>query len=197
MKNKNGIVIEDYMPLAFKLAGNAFRKQQGDYIEREEFTSAALLALIQAGDYHDPVKGSFATAVRLMVRSAFQKMYLKTYETEKRLNLRYESASTKRYDDVYDNHIEAWADDAPSVLDSLIEFHDYKLLYKHLDKLSVRRRYIIEQRYLVQQLTTPHGVYTTLDVLANELGISKQRVQQLETTALARLKEIVQNEISA
>jgi RNA polymerase sigma factor (sigma-70 family) len=197
MKNKNGIVIEDYMPLAFKLAGEAFRRQQAHCIEQDEFRSVALLALTQAADYYDPEKGSFATAVHLMIRGAFQVMYRKTYETEKRLNLRYESASTKVFDDVYDNHIEAWTDESPSVLDSLIEFDDYKLLYKHLDKLSVRRKYIIEQRYLVQQSTAPHGVYAALSAIAKDLGVSRQRVQQLETTALASLKESVQNEISS
>ncbi|MCZ6482841.1 MAG: sigma factor-like helix-turn-helix DNA-binding protein, partial [Alphaproteobacteria bacterium] len=50
--------------------------------------------------------------------------------------------------------------------------------------LPERERLIIRRRYLFE-------VASTLEALARELGISKERVRQLETRALAKLREVL------
>ena len=57
---------------------------------------------------------------------------------------------------------------------------------KILDCLDERERGIIERRYGLGRGSEPQ----TLQEIGEELGVSKERVRQLETRALAKLREV-------
>lgn len=62
--------------------------------------------------------------------------------------------------------------------------HQNALLQQGLARLSERDRYIVEQRHMGESPAT-------LKELADELGVSIERVRQLEARALKRLREFV------
>ncbi|MEE8549198.1 MAG: RNA polymerase factor sigma-32 [Alphaproteobacteria bacterium] len=84
--------------------------------------------------------------------------------------------------------IDNLADDRPTPEEVLSETNERKfvatLLTRALAILPERERLIIRRRYLFE-------VASTLEALARELGISKERVRQLETRALAKLREVL------
>jgi len=61
---------------------------------------------------------------------------------------------------------------------------DYRALYAHLDKLEERERIVLVLRYGLDQKETPR----TLGTIGNHLGISKERVRQIQMGALAKLR---------
>jgi RNA polymerase sigma-32 factor len=65
-----------------------------------------------------------------------------------------------------------------------------KGLQEGLDHLSPRERYVIERRYL----TTPN---IKLKDLGEELEISKERVRQIETQALKKLRGVIENRLNS
>jgi RNA polymerase sigma-32 factor len=77
------------------------------------------------------------------------------------------------------------ADDRPSPEDVVIEMRDSETrsrwLARALEELSPRERMIIDQRRLREE-------GATLEVLGRELGVSKERVRQLEHRALLKLR---------
>lgn len=84
--------------------------------------------------------------------------------------------------------IDNLADDRPTPEEVLSETNERKfvatLLTRALAILPEREQLIIRRRYLVE-------VASTLEALARELGISKERVRQLEGRALAKLREVL------
>ena len=84
--------------------------------------------------------------------------------------------------------IDNLADDRPTPEEVLSETNERKfvatLLTRALAILPEREQLIIRRRYLVE-------VASTLEALARELGISKERVRQLEARALAKLREVL------
>ena len=84
--------------------------------------------------------------------------------------------------------IDNLADDRPTPEEVLSETNERKfvatLLTRALAILPERERLIIRRRYLFE-------VASTLEALARELGISKERVRQLEARALAKLREVL------
>lgn len=81
--------------------------------------------------------------------------------------------------------IEALEDDAPAQADTVAESHDGARLRgwlaSALADLPPRERYIVTQRRLIDE-------GRTLESLGTELGLSKERIRQLETAALTRLR---------
>lgn len=84
--------------------------------------------------------------------------------------------------------IDNLADDRPTPEEVLSETNERKfvatLLTRALAILPEREQLIIRRRYLVEGAST-------LEALARELGISKERVRQLEARALAKLREVL------
>ncbi|MGE0734154.1 MAG: RNA polymerase factor sigma-32 [Alphaproteobacteria bacterium] len=80
------------------------------------------------------------------------------------------------------------ADDAPSPEDHAIAASDrhYRkgLIARALEKLPLRERTIIKRRYLGERAPTR-------DTIAVELGISTERVRQLELRALGKLRQLL------
>ena len=85
--------------------------------------------------------------------------------------------------------IEALEDDSPGAADQVGASHDQAQLRRWLaaalDDLSPRERYIVTQRRLLDDART-------LESLGAELGLSKERIRQLESAALARLRHMLE-----
>lgn len=86
------------------------------------------------------------------------------------------------------------ADERPNPEDIVIGMKDAESrsewLRQALEKLPERERKIISERHLGQEVVT-------LDDLGKELGISKERVRQLETKAMERLKTSIGRHIES
>jgi len=78
------------------------------------------------------------------------------------------------------------SDDKPNqeiqVIDKNFARYRKQKVIAALKALSERERYILQSRLLKQKATT-------LDVLSKELGLSKERVRQIETSALKKMKQ--------
>ena len=85
--------------------------------------------------------------------------------------------------------IEALEDDSPGAADQVGASHDQAQLRRWLaaalDDLSPRERYIVTQRRLLDDART-------LESLGAELGRSKERIRQLESAALTRLRHMLE-----
>ena len=85
--------------------------------------------------------------------------------------------------------IEALEDDSPGAADQVGASHDQAQLRRWLaaalDDLSPRERYIVTQRRLRDDART-------LESLGAELGLSKERIRQLESAALTRLRHVLE-----
>lgn len=91
--------------------------------------------------------------------------------------------------DGQDNWQDFLADPAPDPEATVMQARDTATRHRWIDaalaKLDARERQIIQARHLSDQ-------NATLEALGETLGISKERVRQIETRALARLKTLLE-----
>lgn len=180
-------LVVDYIPLAYKIA------RRYDYlgVPVEERRSAAIVGLLKARDkYDESYNCKFGTLAILHIRSELQNLLR---EQTIRFNLNYENNpyvynTEGQGVQLLDNYANPLAS---SQYDTLRGAEKFDLLKKYLTKLEIKRRYIIEMRYLQDRgLQSPDfTTYCTLDHLSNVLKISKERVRQLELDAIKKLKE--------
>jgi RNA polymerase sigma-32 factor len=87
--------------------------------------------------------------------------------------------------------IEALEDDAPQAEDRVAQDHDQAALKSWLDEalaaLSARERFIVTARKLNEETRT-------LESLGEELGLSKERVRQLEAAAFGKMRRWLESE---
>lgn len=110
---------------------------------------------------------------------------------EQRMNGGDQSLNAKIRDDSENEWQNLLSDEAPNPEDIVVEIKDLqtrtKWLNKALDTLSDREQKIIRERHLGYETVT-------LESLGKDLGISKERVRQLEQRAMEKIKtEIVQS----
>lgn len=83
--------------------------------------------------------------------------------------------------------VEIIADDGGSDPASLLQSSEVDtLMAGWLDQLTERQRQVIERRYGLNNADV-----ATLDVIANDLGLTRERVRQIQMEALERLRKIV------
>ncbi len=89
--------------------------------------------------------------------------------------------------------IDALEDDSAQAAETVEHSHDLETLREWLLKamqgLNERERFIVRERKLLDQPRT-------LESLGNELGLSKERVRQLEAAAFAKMRKALQNQSS-
>lgn len=178
---KNNKLVLDYMPLAYSIAA----KNRNKGVEYEELKAVAILALVTARDKYDPARGSFGTIALLSVRSAVRDALVQQY---RRINLTWEN-NPLIGDSGSDCLVDSIPDQSPSAYDIVQDKQKMKLITNQLDSLDIRKRFVIEQRYL-----TPNKE-PTLKELGGVLGVSFQRVNEMELRAIDIIREGVYNEI--
>lgn len=83
--------------------------------------------------------------------------------------------------------VEIIADDGGSDPASLLQSSEVDtLIAGWLDQLTERQRQVIERRYGLNNADV-----ATLDIIANDLGLTRERVRQIQMEALDRLRKIV------
>ncbi len=87
--------------------------------------------------------------------------------------------------------IDALEDDSPQASETVEQSHDLETLrgwlFKAMRGLNEREQFIVRERKLLDQPRT-------LESLGNELGLSKERVRQLEAAAFAKMKKSLENQ---
>lgn len=106
-------------------------------------------------------------------------------QMEQRLSAGDRSLSASLGDDGDTAWVDLLADDRPDPEDTTATAHDVEvyrgLIGQALNELDNRERLIVEQRLMREQ-------DMTLEALGQQLGISKERVRQLESRALGKLR---------
>lgn len=158
----------DYLKLVYKQAHKF--KYKG--ISFEDLVSIGNEAVCYAITKYDGTQGDFYPFVWNSVHYAICAEFKELRKSDK--------TRMPMTDIAYESH---------SMLDetgynNIVEDSRNKILYKNLDQLSIRSKYIITARYLEE---TPKK----LKDLAKELNISKQRVTQLEQDALKKLRSLL------
>ena len=87
--------------------------------------------------------------------------------------------------------IDALEDDSAQAEEVVADAHDSAQLRRWLgvamDALSTRERYIVQERKLIEEPRT-------LESLGEELGLSKERVRQLEAAAFAKMRKSLESQ---
>lgn len=110
-------------------------------------------------------------------------------EVRRILSLNEHMASLDAPLDVDPNHsmVEVIADDAESGPESLLQSMEVDgLLSGWLAQLTERQRLVIERRYGLNGAEV-----STLDVIANDLGLTRERVRQIQMEGLDRIRKIL------
>lgn len=68
--------------------------------------------------------------------------------------------------------------------------NDNNILYSCLDKLDTRERYIIEKRFALD-CQKPE----TLEVIGEKFGVTRERIRQVETQAIRKLRYLLHNKV--
>ena len=74
--------------------------------------------------------------------------------------------------------------------DELVNHRQHEALMGILAQLSLRERDIIISRYGLSEGAAPQ----TLEQVGSKLGVTKERIRQLEARALAKLRQIAETE---
>lgn len=110
-----------------------------------------------------------------------EKLFLKS-DKDENIGI-HSSVSLDSYDS---NTADSIASQAGNQLENLIKRtemdHNTEMLQQSMAKLNEREKYIIHSRYYSDKKTTLHEI-------ADKFGISKERVRQIETEALKKLKK--------
>ena len=72
------------------------------------------------------------------------------------------------------------------IMETVLTFYSSKKLKSVIEELSEREKYVIERRYGLIEKTTPK----TIKNIADDMGISKERVRHIQIRALRKLEEL-------
>ena len=145
-----------------------------------EMVSDGNMSLIRAIEKFDYSRGNkFSTYASW----AIMKNYARSIPAEHKIRDRYRTGNEEMFDwkaDERENHVKQ----------ELVNKRQHLLIMSILDQLDERERTIIINRFGLEQGVEPQ----TLEQVGQELGVTKERIRQLEARALKKLRQITQEE---
>jgi RNA polymerase primary sigma factor len=145
-----------------------------------EMVSDGNMSLIRAIEKFDYVRGNkFSTYASW----AIMKNYARSIPAEHKIRDRYRTGTEEVFDwkaDDRENHVKQ----------ELVNKRQHLLIMSILDQLEDRERTIIINRFGLEQGVEPQ----TLEQVGQKLGVTKERIRQLESRALKKLRQITQEE---
>lgn len=162
------------------LVGMLARRRRGDATDVQDLMQEGVLGLMEALRRFDPDRGTrFSTYAVFWVRHALRRGQLRDEQTVRiPEGARARGKGLSRVEDVPP------LASAPTLDAQLDDSRNLTELPSALEQLPRRERWIIRQRFGLEG-TPPR----TLAQLGEELGVSRQRVRQLERRALARIRD--------
>ena len=186
MKNKADLDINYYLKVGYKIA----TFYRGNGVAYEELKSVIHEAVAEAYNNYDEEKN--VDFIAYVIKASRSKL-IRTIEmthAKKRVILDYASTNEPLMENLQTKE--------PSTLDMLVQKEEADLLFKYLNKLPKRWRYILRRRYLKPNIvqsnrysTVHKGTYDSSYRIGKQLGISATRVQQIEKQAIERLKTLI------
>jgi len=165
---------------AFKLT-NVKTRIQNKSFELDDVRSIADFALYRASVKYDPMSGNkFSTLAVTYMKNAINNALLGDDFCFASLD--------KAFSDNEDGNLLSIQED-PNVVQSFESASDSErniLLKKALAKLDKREKYIVEKRFGLGE-----NEEAILEEIGNELGITRERVRQLEARALKKLEDLL------
>jgi RNA polymerase sigma factor (sigma-70 family) len=145
-----------------------------------EMVSDGNMSLIRAIEKFDYLRGNkFSTYASW----AIMKNYARSIPAEHKIRDRYRTGNEEMFDwkaDDRENHVKQ----------ELVNKRQHLLIMSILDQLDDRERTIIINRFGLEQGIEPQ----TLEQVGQKLGVTKERIRQLEARALKKLRQITQEE---
>ncbi|HUG20188.1 MAG TPA: sigma-70 family RNA polymerase sigma factor [Planctomycetaceae bacterium] len=145
-----------------------------------EMVSDGNMSLIRAIEKFDYSRGNkFSTYASW----AIMKNYARSIPAEHKFRDRYRTGNEEMFDwkaDDRENHVKQ----------ELVNKRQHLLIMSILDQLEDRERTIIINRFGLEQGVEPQ----TLEQVGQKLGVTKERIRQLEARALKKLRQITQEE---
>jgi len=151
-----------------------------DRTHRDELNSEGLVALVRAVERFDPWRNiRFSTyACNLIVRDL--------------INL---SRRTTRYRNLFPYHYDETFEQPAEVADTRGDLYVERLrraLNRNLAGLTDLESNILQQRFPMDNRAAPKR--RTLQEIGNEMGVSKERVRQIQMKALGKLREVLDSD---
>ncbi len=185
--------VENYLRLAVKWA-NRYSRTLGF----DEAFSIAQAALVEAGQKWEAERGSFFLIAHEVIRT---RLWLEWQRRHRRARINLPSLAVNEDGEEFDLAEHTADPNTPTPEEALIAADEReraeRIVAKLLPQLDERERLIVTRLYLDDEDARGHSQnkrerrVATLAELATELGITHQRVQQLEVGLLKRLREAV------
>ena len=175
------------MGLVFKIAPKLV---EVTHLPLEDLYSIGFQSLRYAIEIYDPAKGSFSTIATQVIKSKYKQIIYLNNMDKRKANFIAESLNAPRLDKNNDDEgaekIDFLEDTEVDVEKDAIEGLQKKEvgvgISEILSCLTRKEREIIEGRYGIK------GSPITLDELAKKYGLTRERVRQIEGTALTKLR---------
>lgn len=183
-------LVKSNMKLVVKIA-NDYKYGRMDF---EDIVSSGTIGLLKAIDKFDPEKGAFSACASAyinkyirMALDSYRGIHTKRYDRmtqEERSSCVIESLNEK-VGDGETEFAESLASDEASPSEAVEKVSSIKAMHDAIDNaLDSREQYIVRSRYGLDG-----NEVLTLREIADKLGMTHERVRQIEVSALAKLRE--------
>lgn len=184
------MLVKSNMKLVVKIA-NDYKYGRMDF---EDIVSSGTIGLLKAIDKFDPEKGAFSACASAyinkyirMALDSYRGIHTKRYDRmtqEERSSCVIESLNEK-VGDGETEFAESLASDEMSPSEALEKVSSIKAMHDAIDNaLDSREQYIVRSRYGLDG-----NEVLTLREIAERLGMTHERVRQIEVSALTKLRE--------
>ncbi len=172
-------IVNGNMGLVLSLA----RKSKYQGVDFTDLVSEGSVALLRAVEKFDFTKGfKFSTYACHAILKGFYRAAGQSYTYNERFPTQLENAHDKDDNDIRSNRI--WKDDLQD---------EFKVIFdKNLARLNSTESSILKMRF---SIGTEHNEPMTLKSVGERLGLTKERVRQIQNEALAKMKPVARERL--